>query len=902
MPIEPNSQLLHYSLTEKIGEGGMGAVWRAHDTTLNRDVAIKLLPQVFAEDPERLARFEREAKLLASLNHPNIAAIYGLHQEGASAGAGQAPGVRFLAMELVGGEDLQQRLQRGPLSVDEALKVAVQMAAGIEAAHDRGVIHRDLKPANVIVSPEGHVKLLDFGLAKALESDRPGADSALSPTMTSAGTVAGMILGTAAYMSPEQARGRPLDRRTDLWSFGCVLYECLVGKSLFAGETVSDSLAAILRKDPDWSKLPADTPPMVRLLLRRCLTRDPAKRLKDAGDARLELEQAIEDPDVAALGITAAPAITTTRSSTARRIAPWGVAAVALLTAAFFALTGNDAPHPPERRLMIPVPGATTFGDNAASPPVVSPDGRHVVFGVTENYQTHLWIRPLDSFEGRRLPGTENAEFAFWAPDNRHVGFFSGGWVKRIEIGTGRTQPVTNAGSFYPRGASWNGDGKIIFAPDSNTGIHIVDATGGEPRQLTTPDPEVVDSSHRWPHFLPDGEHFLFLSWTNDLTALREHGGVFLASIAGDFDPVRVLADASRVVYAAPGYLLVLRDDDLIAVPFDADKLQVTGDARVIADGVLRSRDSGHGAFSVSSEGTLVYARDQISRPATLSWYDRAGNATPAAAEPSSVVALSLSPDATRAVAELPGASGDREIWLFDLVRGVRTRLASGPFSFMNPIWSPDGDRVLLNSQEHGHSDLFTRATDGSDEQTEMLVDEMDKQAWDWSRDGDKVLYWPIGSGEGTSDIWIYSVSAGQSEPVIQGDPSYTMAKFSPDDRHIVYASDESGRVEVFAHSIESGARRQVSIAGGTNPSWRGDGKEILYRDLEGRMMAVALPDYPRSLDLGAPVELFTIDDVLVAGDATDDHQRFLLATQSTLDSEPLFVILNWLSGLEPAD
>jgi len=897
MPIESGAKLLHYSLTEKIGEGGMGAVWRASDTTLNRDVAIKLLPQIFAESPDRLARFEREAKVLASLNHPNIAAIYGLHEEG---------GERFLAMEYVEGEDLSKRLQRGPLPVDQALDIAVQMAAGIEAAHEKGVIHRDLKPANVIVNPEGKVKLLDFGLAKALENDPASGDPSLSPTMTSAGTVAGMILGTAAYMSPEQARGKTLDRRTDLWSFGCVLYECLTGGRLFEGETISDSLAAILRKDPDWSRLPDETPPMVRLLLRRCLTRDPAKRLRDAGDARLEIEQAIEDPSVEALGLVPGRGEPAEPPSAIQRRLPWVLAGLFALVATVFALSGDEREQDTAtRRLTISVSGSTqfgdVFGDSGVSLPAVSPDGRSVVFGQTDgDGENRLWLRPFDSFEGRALVGTEGASYAFWSPDSRHIGFFLDGRLKRMEVSSGRIQPIGGDGGFGTRGASWGTNDKIVFVPNSNTGVWIIDAAGGTARQITTPDPDIADSSHRWPQFLPDGDRFLYLLWTNDLAALEQHGGVYLASISGDTEPVRLVPDASSMAYAPPGYLLVMQENNLMAVPFDANDREVRGEAAVIASGVLFNRNNGHASFSVSSEGTLVYARGTASVPlATFLWYDRDGTESATPGEPTPVFSTRLSPDSTRAAAIVPGASGDGEVWIIDLLRGVRTRLTpGGPFSFSEPVWSADGTRVLYVSMEKGVSDIFFRNADGSGDQQPFLLSDEDKALYDLSRDGHRILYWPVGSGAGTSDLWIYDAQTQKSEVLVEGDPDYIDARFSPDGNRVTYVANDSGRMEVFIQAIDGGARVQVSTGGGIRPHWRDDGREIVYRDPDRRMMAVSVDLGVSGVTLGTPKELFTPDPRVGGCDIAGDHTRFLCAAFDRRDSDPLHVILNWDTGL----
>jgi len=908
--------LLHYRLVDKIGEGGMGVVWKAVDTALGREVAIKVLPELFSEDPDRLARFEREARLLASVKHPNIATVHGLHEAPSTpstgsgqAGSGQAGSVRFLAMEFVEGEDLASRLERGPLAMDDALAVSKQIAAALEAAHSNGVIHRDLKPANVVLTSDGEAKVLDFGLAKAADPSAASASGSLSlsPTMTSAGTQAGMILGTAAYMSPEQARGKPLDRRTDLWSFGAVVYECLTGVRLFHGETVSDSLAAILRKEPDWSTLPADTPPLVRLLVRRCLARDPKKRLQDAGDARIEFEHAIEDPRGESLGLargeTAAEA-----KPTGRSWLPWAIAALALVAAVAFAMRG-DEPAAPElraaRRLLIPVPGPTEFGDSSASPPAVSPDGRFVVFGATDKGgETRLQLRPLDDFTARPLSGTEGAQYAFWSPDSRHVGFFRGGKLRRIEIASGRVQSIGGEGSSFPRGGAWNADGQIVFSPNSNTGIHLIDAAGGTAKQITVPDPEIPDGSHRWPYFLPDGEHFLFVLWTNDPAAQEEHGGVYVASISGDDEPTRIVSDASSVAYAPPGNLLVMRGDNLIAIPFDADERRVSGEASVIASGVLRNRSNGHGAFAISSEGTLVYASGQAFVPSTLNWYDRAGNKANDLLEPAPYGKISLAPGERLAAASITGDTGDSEIWILDLDRGVRTRLVHGLSSYTDPLWSVDDKRVLYTSLDRGAIDFCARSVDGSGEEEPILLDELDKDLFDWSPDGKYIAYWPVGSGSGTSDIWIYSLERRTSELLVGGDSTYSHARFSPEMRWISYVSDDSGRPEVFVQAfdreagVKRGGRWQLSTAGGTQPHWRSDGLEVVYLDPDRRMMAVSIEAGPGGLEFGVPRELFTIDERITALDASGDHQRFLIATRDEIASEPLRVILNWPSGI----
>ena len=876
----------------------MGEVYLARDTKLDRQVAIKVLPETMTQDKERVARFEREAKLLASLNHPNIATIHGFDDSG---------GTRFLVMEYVEGETLGSHLKKGPVAVEDALDIAKQIAEALEAAHGQGVIHRDLKPANVMIRSDGTIKVLDFGLAKAMADEPSGAADANSPTITVNYTRPGVVLGTAAYMSPEQARGRALDKRTDIWSFGIMLFECLAGERLFQGETANDSMGAIMHKDPDWSLLPSSTPPTIQLLLRRCLTKDRKHRLHDIADARIELENAIADPTASSLGLAGA-ALRAERVTgvhgVVTRVLPWVLMIAAVLVAGWFAMRGGPPPSSASRRLMIPVPGVTEYGDLAAAPPAISPDGRFIVFGVeAPSGETRLWIRPLNDFTARSLDGTDGAAYAFWSPDSRHVAFFRRGRLRRIEIATGREQAIGGEASSSPRGGSWNARGQIVFAPNANTGIHVINAAGGEARQITDPDPEIPDGSHRWPWFLPDGERFLFTVWTNDLDAQEKFGGVYLGSLSGDQEPRRLLSDPSSAIYASPSHLLVMRGDNLVAIPFDTREGKIEGEAAVIASGVLYNRATGYGAFSASNDHTLVYAGGQAFLPSTLTWYDRDGNRTAVPVESAAFFNFRLAPDASRAAAEIPGPTGDGEVWIIDLARGVRTRLIHSASENSDPVWSGDGSQILYATQDRGVEDLFVRFADGSGTMEPMLVDDMDMVLYDWSPDGRYIAYWPLGSGSGTPDIWIYSVERETTEPLIAGEPTYEDARFSPDVRWVTYVSDDSGRREVFVQAFgedagaRAGARSQVSTEGGERPHWRDDGLEIVYIDPERRLMAVDVEENDGKLSLGTPRELFTFDDPVQAGDATGDHLRFLVATREEAQSEPLYVILNW-----PAD
>ncbi len=879
--------LAHYEIKEQIGKGGMGEVYRARDTKLSRDVALKVLPQAFAKDQQRMGRFAREAQMLAALNHANIAAVYGLEEE---------DGTHALIMELVEGETLQDRIGRGLIPFDEAARIGLELAKAIEYAHEKGIVHRDLKPANVMLDAEGQVKVLDFGLAKALEEEKTPEELSNSPTLTAAATQAGIILGTAAYMSPEQAAGSATDRRADIWSYGVVLSEMLSGQQQFSGESVSHTMASVLKDEPDWDQFPSHVPPRIIELLQRCLHKHPKQRLQAIGEARVMWESYLADPPSFE---ARAKAETDLAAQSGRRaqILPWSIAALALAALAFVYFRGDttSSTETTSSRLTIPLTGSTHFLENQASPPAISPDGSLIVYGMTDDEGVdRLWLRPIDSFDARPLSGTTGARYPFWSPDSRHVGFFLDGRVRRIEVSSGRVQTVGGERAFLSRGASWSQNDQILFVPNSNTGIWVVDAAGGTPRQITTPDPNVADSSHRWPHALPDGEHFLYLVWSNDSEALIKHGGVYLASIDGSSEPRRIVSDTSSVNYTSSGHLLVMQESNLVAIPFDMDRLETTGDALIVADGVLLNRNNGHAAFSASANGTLVFARGLGSLPSSsYFWADRAGELTDTPVKPGAMFShIRLSPDATKAVTTCPGPTGDPEVFVLDLVRGVRARLTpSAPYTFERPIWSPDGERILYVSAKTGTWDLYTRSADGSGQEEPFLLSPLDKVASDWN--GNRVLYWKEDSGFAGSLFDIYDTTTGESTTLFEYS-GLPRPRFSRDGNYITYDANEGGRSEVFILQVEGGARWQASTNGGRLAHWSDDGREIVYLDPQRRVMTVDVVVEENSLALGQPRELFQIVQNVIAWDATGDHSRFLLATRPEAASEPLHVILNW--------
>jgi eukaryotic-like serine/threonine-protein kinase len=878
----PGSRLGVYDITAPLGEGAMGQVWRATDTTLGRQVAIKILPDAFAADPDRLVRFEREAKTLASLNHSHIAAIYGFEK---------SSGMHALVMELVEGEDLSQRIARGAIPLDEALPIAKQIAEALEAAHEQGIIHRDLKPANVKVRPDGTVKVLDFGLAKATErgsgiGDQGSGGAANSPTITTpAMTQAGMILGTAAYMSPEQAKGRPIDRRADIWAFGAVLFEMLTGQRAFAGEDVSDTLANVLKTDPAWERLPADVPARVRQVLRSCLQRDPKQRLGDLQSVRLALEGAFE---------TAASSSTPTTTTSSRRRWPL-LAALAVAAAMIAAMAMPTLRHlretpPPEMRVEI-----TTPASDAPLHFALSPDGRHIVYVASDDGPSRLWLRQLDQTEAKPLAGTEGAINPFWSPDSRSIGFSTRTTLSRLDIAGGVPQFLANLVGTVT-GGSWNADGTILFMREAGGPLMRIAAAGGEPAAVTQVEAP-RQTGLRLPQFLPDGRHFLFYA-----LGTPEAAGIYLGSLDGS-TPTRLTAADSAGAFLPPDRVVFVQGGALVARRLDLAGRMLTGETLTLA-GQVGVDTSPRGGFAVSGAGLIAY-RAGGSPARQLTWVDRTGKAVGVAGEPdpNNPMYPELSPDGRR-VAMPRTMQGNTDIWLRDLLRGGLTRLTFDAASDNNSIWSPDGMRIAFTSNRTGVYDLYLKPSNGSGAEERLVASPHLKIPQDWSRDGRWLLYYEVHPTT-ARDLWALDMTATDRPPrVVANTPAQeVLAQFSPDGRWVAYQTNESGRFEVAVQPFpEAGAKWQVSTAGGVAPRWRADGKELYFLAPDATMMAVPVTTAGPSLEAGTPVALFPtriVDGGTVAINrpqyAVARDGRFLI-NQPVRDAvvAPITLILNW--------
>jgi Tol biopolymer transport system component len=904
MNIDPGQQFLHYRLIEKIGEGGMGVVWRALDTSLGREVAIKVLPDVFSQDPERLARFKREAQLLAALSHPNIGAIYGLEQiEDAS----------FLALELVEGDDLSKRIGAGRVPPEESIEIALQIASALEEAHEKGIVHRDLKPGNIKLDAEGRVKVLDFGLAKALSPSEAASGSegglSLSPTLTSAGTRAGVILGTAGYMSPEQARGKTVDRRSDIWAFGVILFEMLTGEKMFTGETVTDVIAQVVTREPDWDKLPAETPVALRRVLRRCLQKDRRRRLRDVGDAALELRGEFGEEEAPA----ATESVATAMPTSSRRFV-WLLGAAALALGAVLGgvaglgLRGDAAETPATWTNLAPPTGVEVDYGRLIE---LSPDGRRVVFVATPpgGDEKMLWVRDLDSEVARQLEGTEGADQPFWSPDSRSIGYFAKRMLRTISADGGPSTPLDDVGD-TPRGGCWGPDGSILYGPDWSQPLYRVPATGGTPRAITELSQDRLELSHRWPHMLPDGKHFLYyaVSTYPSLNPVNpsevDKSGLYLGSLDGG--ETRLVQTArSRATYV-DGQLFFVDDNVLRARPFDLKSLSFSGEAVTIAENVTQSADSlwGGALFSASDTGNLLFvrgARETRALTRILS-VDRQGQTIETLADVQPYNDLRLSSD-DRKLAVTIGDPSD--VWIFDLVRDVSTRFTFDPGNDEAAIWSPNDESVVFSSsriipgQQFTPGNLFRKDASGSSAEEHLPVEERNPALTpsDCSPDGTTLALTAFSPRTG-GDILLYSFETGELKPWLASPGDEQRAVFSPDGRWVAFESDETGGYEIYVTAFSGmGGKWQVSNGGGDMPKWRADGQELFYTTPNDEMMAVPV-ETDGTFRSGTPVKLFDAPPILRFGvaptwDVSSDGERFFfLAPEDDRLPEPGTVTL----------
>ena len=881
MPLSASTLLGPYQVLAPIGAGGMGEVYRGRDTKLDREVAIKILPDALAHDPERLARFEREAKVLASLNHTNIAQIYGVEE---------SSGVRALVMELVPGETLAEA-EKAPIPLETALNYARQMAEALETAHEKGIVHRDLKPANVMITPAGVVKVLDFGLAAMPSRDGAiGSDPQNSPTFTMAATQAGMIMGTAGYMAPEQAAGKPVDKRADIWAFGVVLFEMLSGQRLFQGETVSHTLADVLRAPIGFGKLPKDTPPSIRDLVERCLDRNVKNRLRDIGEARVIIERVGKEP--ALPEIAPAPV-----SLGAGGKAAWAIAGLFLLATAVLAFVHFRETPAPERvvRFQIALPEKTTNAIFA-----LSPDGRSLVLTANEGGRRRMWIRPIDSLAAQPVPGTEDASYPFWSPDSAYIGFFVPGKLKKIALAGGPAQTLCDAAS--GRGGTWNQDGVIVFAPGLGLPLMRVSAAGGEPRPATTLG--APSESQRYPVFLPDGKHFLF-EVTNGKPGTN---GLYAGSLDNS-PPGRVLPDTSSAAYVASestgksGLLLFRREATLVAQPFDPGVARTTGDAFPVAEQVAIAGNTDHAAFSVSGNGVLAFGSGDAALGAgdLEEWVDGNGKRT-TVGQSEDVFTQALSPDGKQVALGIRTHSDGADLWILDTARGVPTRFTFRPGLSMDGVWSPDGSHIIFQSDNRS---IYEKPANGTGKEELLLSGGPNIRPQDWSRDGKFLVYTQTGGKTGT-DLWLLPLE-GERKPIpyLQTPFDESDAQFSPDGRWMAYASNESGQPQVYIQSIPaSGTKFQISSAGGVQPRWRRDGKEFFYISADNKLMAVPVK-ITETVETGPSKALFDIEPLYPtfmgywAYEPAPDGQRFLVLARKGGANRTITVVLNWQAGIK---
>jgi len=896
MGLTAGTKLGPYEIQSPLGAGGMGEVYRARDTRLERTVAIKILPKEMSNDSVRKQRFEREAKTISSLNHPNICVLHDV---------GSQDGVDYLVMECVEGETMAKRLEKGPLPVDQVLKTGAQIADALDKAHRAGIVHRDLKPGNIMLTTSG-AKLLDFGLAK------PAAPLATLATMTAAKaespvTQEGTIVGTFQYMSPEQVEGKELDGRSDIFSLGAVLYEMLTGHRAFQGKSQLSVASAILEKEPaPISSFEPLTPPALDFAVRKALAKPADERWQSARDLTSHLKWVAES------GSQAGVPIGRQSKKKLREKLGWGAAAIAAALAAFFAV-GYHLRSPVEPRVtraFILPPEKTTFAPVGVGggPVTISPDGRLLAFATRdESGKQLLWIRPLDSVVARALPGTEEASYPFWSPDSQFIAFFAGGTLKKVMAAGGPVQSVCAAPE--GRGGTWNKEGVIVFAPSIRAGLLRVSEAESAPAPVTKLESQ-PGASHRWPQFLPDGRHFLYF-------ARGKTNGIYVGTLDSQ-DTKLILPSEGNAAYSVSGQLLWWREGAVIAQPFDLRTLQLKGSAVPIAEHVLFSYGQSLGVFSISQNGILAFQGGETLGSSQLSWFDRSGKQFGKIGEKDFLGNPRISPDGQKiAGGVVNGAGTDEDIWLYDLARNVRTRFTLSQ-SGRYPVWSPDGSRIAYASARSSYLDLYVKPSNGTGQEQLLLDVPGMKIPWSWSADG-RFLAYAFRNPQPARDkfdIWILPLFGERKPfPFLQSEFNNGAPSFSPDGRWIAYVSDESGTREVYVASFpDPRTRLQVSNQGGLIPVWRPDGKELFYAALSGQLVSVGVSSKGSTLQLESPKPLFQAFQsgpilLALAGgalglgtqpfDISRDGQRFLIATTPNAELTPITVVVNWDAELK---
>ena len=893
MTLVTGTRLGPYEIVSPIGAGGMGEVYRARDTRLGRDVAVKVLPNLFADDEQRLVRFEQEACAAGALNHPNILAIYDV---------GKQDGSPYVVCELLEGETLRERLDGAALPPRKAIDYALQVARGLAAAHEKGIVHRDLKPENIFINRDGRVKILDFGLAKLIEPKVAHAQTEI-PTRR-VNTSHGVVMGTVGYMSPEQVSEREVDHRSDIFSFGAILYEMLSGRRAFPGGSAAESMSAILKEDPTaLSELNRNLTPALERVVRHCLEKRPGERFQSGHDLAFALEALTEPSGSASTSHAAlAPAIRR------ERLLIVGIAALLLATLALGILVFR---RPKEQRTQpvrflisqigtkpAPEGGVISLSESG----VISPDGRQLVMNVWDSAGVYeLWLRSLDSLNARPLPGTQSAGSirSFWSPDSRFIGFFSDGKLKKIEAAGGPPQIICDA--LVGAGGAWNRDGVILFSPENSSGLYRVSASigGGNSIPVTSLDRSRNETSHRWPVFLPDGNHFLYLAQSSQI----ENTAIYIGSLDSK-ETKRLLNSNVSAAYAPPGYLLFVRGRTLMAQPFDINKLDLAGEAVPVAEEIDRMIPTAHASFSVS-ENVLAYT-SFFEQSGRLEWLDRSGKSLGTIGSLGRYINIALSHDDKTITASRVDSAGTRDIWLIDLSRGTPLRFTFNPVDEWLGVWSPDDKRIAFTSDQDGPGNLYQKPSSGAASEEQILKTDERKWTTDWSPDGRFLLYTSIFPKTGLDLLVLPMDGDHKPVPYLQTPFNEDYAKFSPNGRFIAYTSDESGRNEVYVQTFPSpGTKWQISVGGGAQPRWRRDGRELFYISPDRKLVAVDVKTDTSILEVGTPKPLFQTRLSGYPGprnnyDVSADGQRFLMINLlSDVSSTPITVVINWTADLQ---